>query len=116
MDSQRVRAWWGRWPSANIGAKVPDALIVFDVDPRNGGLESWDRLIADHDVPDTLTVVSGRGDGGSHRYFLRPDGPISGARVPKGIDLKRNGYMIMPPSLHPVTGLPYRVHDVDPHR
>lgn len=112
--SPQVRAWWDRWPSANIGAAVPDALIVFDVDPRNGGLESWAQLTEDHEVPDTSTVTSGRGDGGTHRYFLRPDGPISAAKIPKGIDLKRSGYMVMPPSLHPATLQPYTWHDVDP--
>jgi hypothetical protein len=109
-----VRAFWERWPNANLGAKVPDPLIVFDVDPRNRGLEGWAQLTAGHDVPDTMTVVSGRGDGGTHRYFLRPHGPISAARIPKGIDLKKSGYMVMPPSLHPDTRQPYTLHDVDP--
>ena len=113
-DAAQVRAWWTRWPSANIGARVPDALVVFDVDPRNGGLEGWAQLTAGHDVPDTLTTVSGRGDGGTHRYFLRPAGPITAAKIPKGIDLKRSGYMVMPPSLHPATLRPYTWHDVDP--
>ena len=40
-------------------------------------------------------------------YYLRPAGPLSGARLPKGIDLKANGYCIMPPSIHPASGLPY---------
>lgn len=113
-DPGQVRSWWRRWPSANIGAQVPEALIVFDVDPRNGGLDGWTRLTAGHDSPDTLTVFSGRGDGGTHRYFVRPEGPIISGRVPKGIDLKTNGYMVMPPSLHPDTGQPYTWHYVDP--
>lgn len=114
-DPAQVRAWWSRWPAANIGAKVPDPLLVFDVDPRNGGLEGWRSLTAGRDVPDTLTTVSGRGDGGSHRYFLRPAGPISRAKLPRGIDLKTSGYCVVPPSLHPATGQPYTWQvDVDP--
>ena len=93
---------------------MPAALIVFDVDPRNGGLEGWAKLTAGHDVPETLTAISGRGDSGSHRYFLRPDGPISAARIPKGIDLKLSGYMVVPPSRHPNTGQPYTWYDVEP--
>jgi hypothetical protein len=113
-DPDQVRAWWRRWPSANIGAKVPDALIVFDIDPRHGGLQGWQQLTAGRGIPDTLDVVSGRGDGGTHHYFVRPLGPITSARVPKGIDLKLNGYMVMPPSLHPDTGQPYTWHDISP--
>jgi hypothetical protein len=63
------------------------------------------------DLPDTLTAWSGRNDGGSHLYFLRPPGPLTSTRLPEGIDLKINGYMIMPPSIHPATGLPYRWED-----
>ena len=111
----QVRAWWTRWPTANIGAKVPDPLLVFDVDPRNRGLEGWQQLTEGRDVPETLTAVSGRGDGGTHRYFLRPNGSISAAKIPKGIDVKKSGYMVMPPSLHPDTGQPYTWQvDVDP--
>jgi hypothetical protein len=103
VDPAQVRAWWARWPTANIGAKVPDPLLVFDVDPRNGGLEGWQRLTAGRDVPDTLTTISGRGDGGKHLYFQRPAGPITRAKLPRGIDLKASGYCVMPPSIHPAT-------------
>jgi hypothetical protein len=113
-DADQVRSWWSRWPSANIGARVPDALLVFDVDPRNGGTEGWSSLTAGRAVPDTLTVFSGRGDGGRHHYFLRPAGPITTTRVPAGIDVKKAGYMVMPPSIHPDSGQPYTWHDVDP--
>jgi len=113
-DPEQVRAWWSRWPAANIGAAVPAALIVFDIDPRNGGLEGWSSLTAGRAVPDTLVVVSGRGDGGRHYYFRRPNGPITASRIPKGIDVKKSGYMVMPPSIHPDSGQPYTWHDVDP--
>jgi Bifunctional DNA primase/polymerase, N-terminal len=55
-----------------------------------------------------LTAWSGRNDGGRHLYFLRPPGPLTSTRLPEGIDLKMRGYMIMPPSIHPATGQPYR--------
>jgi hypothetical protein len=113
-DPEQVQAWWERWPSANIGAQVPEPLILFDVDPRNGGLQGWQQLTAGREIPQTLTVVSGRGDGGTHRYFVRPLGPITSVKVPKGIDLKLNGYMVMPPSLHPTTGQPYTWHEIAP--
>jgi hypothetical protein len=90
-----------------IGARVPDSCIVLDIDPRNGGdiaeLESLAGAL-----PSTLIAWSGRNDSGRHLYFLRPAGPLASTRLPKGIDLKVNGYCIVPPSIHPTTGQPYR--------
>src|SRR5690242_11410664 len=31
-DADQIRRWWGMWPVANVGAVVPDGLIVVDVD------------------------------------------------------------------------------------
>jgi Bifunctional DNA primase/polymerase, N-terminal len=61
--------------------------------------------------PDTATCWSGRGDGGRHLYFLRPAGPLTSTRLPRGVDLKVHGYCIVPPSVHPATGMPYRWED-----
>lgn len=103
-DPEVLRTWWTRWPHALIGARVPQQLVVLDVDPRNGG----DLAALDHSLPLTLACWSGRGDGGAHYYFRRPAGRLTSTRLPGGIDLKANGYLIVPPSLHPATGLPYR--------
>lgn len=100
-DLDVIASWWLRWPYANIGARVPEQLVVLDVDPRNGG--DFDALTPEP----TLTAWSGRGDGGCHLYYLRPPFALSSTRLPKGIDLKNNGYMVMPPSIHPATGEPY---------
>jgi hypothetical protein len=113
MDPDQIKLWWTKWPSAMIGARVPDNCIVIDVDPRNGGsLETLTDLVGD--LPDTLTAWSGRNDGGRHLYFLRPPGPLTSTRLPDGIDLKVNGYCIVPPSTHPATGQPYRWESREP--
>jgi hypothetical protein len=107
MDPDVIKAWWQRWPDAMIGARVPDSLLVIDVDPRNGGsLAALEAITGP--LPPTLTAWSGRCDGGRHLYFLRPFGPLSSTLLPEGIDLKANGYCIVPPSIHPATGQPYR--------
>jgi len=110
-DLHQVAAWWsGRYAGANIGARVPEPLIVVDVDPRHDGHESLAALEAEHgSLPETLTVRSGRGDGGSHRYYRRPAGKLTSSRLRgSGIDLKTSaGYVVMPPSLHPDSGEPY---------
>jgi hypothetical protein len=107
MDPDVIKAWWTRWADAMIGARVPDSCIVLDVDPRNGGdLEQLVALVGD--LPQTLTVWSGRNDGGRHLYYQRPAGTLTSTRLPEGIDLKVKGYCIVPPSVHPATNLPYR--------
>jgi Bifunctional DNA primase/polymerase, N-terminal len=104
----QIRRWWRRWPDAMIGARVPDQFIVVDVDPRNGGNLGELAYLAGERLDGTLTVWSGRGDGGHHLYYQRPAGELTRARLPKGIDLKIKGYCIVPPSVHPVSGQPYR--------
>jgi hypothetical protein len=106
-NPDQIKTWWGRWPIAMIGVRVPDSCIVVDVDPRNlGDLAELETLTGP--LPSTLTVWSGRNDGGRHLYFRLPPGPLTSTKLPTGIDLKANGYCIAPPSIHPATGEPYR--------
>lgn len=109
-DLDQVAAWWSRFPTANIGGRVPAGLLVVDVDPRNGGEETRRELWSLHGLvlfPTELVVISGRGDGGGHYYLLHPGGKVR-ASIGRGIDVKTSsGYMVMPPSIHPETGRPY---------
>ena len=113
-DPNLVARWWARWPAANVGTRVPRSLFVLDVDPRAGGLDALARLEADHTVlPATRTSLSGRGDGGEHRWYRHPGGRLSVAALRQrgygGLDLKTHrGYVLLPPSRHPATGKPYR--------
>lgn len=90
-----------------IGAPVPPTLLVIDIDPRNGGdLDDLQDVLGP--LPVTTNVMSGREDGGRHLYYRRPAGQLTSSRLPDGIDLKLSGYCIVPPSIHPATGQPYR--------
>ena len=107
-DTQQIQSWWQQWPNALIGVAIPDHYLVLDIDPRNGGsLEALEAVTGP--LPDTLTSWSGRGDGGRHLWFKKPAREISSRQLPKGVDLKAGGrgYVIVPPSLHPVTSEPY---------
>jgi Bifunctional DNA primase/polymerase, N-terminal len=112
-DPDRIARWWTRWPQANIGARVPRSLFVLDIDPRTGGLDSLARLEADHSLlPATRISLSGRGDGGHHRWFAHPGGVLSVVGLKQrgyvGLDLKtHHGYVLLPPSRHPATSRPY---------
>lgn len=102
-----VARWWTSWPSANIGARVPGGLIMFEVDPRKDGSTAalaayWDRH---GPFPLTLSVLTGRGDGGRHWYFQKPTFGVTQKRLPEGLEIKtHSGYVVLPPSVHPDTG------------
>jgi hypothetical protein len=106
-DPATIRRMWAD-QDYNIGSPVPDNLIVLDIDPRNdGSLEDLEQR-AGESLPPTLEVISGRRDGGRHLYYFRPfEHPFRG-NIPHGIDVKINGYMVMPPSIHPDSGKSYR--------
>ena len=101
-DPDTITRWWDKWPDANIGCRPPDDALILDVDPRNGG-----TLTALGDYPVTRTARTG--SGGWHVWFAargRFRGTLLNA---EGIDIKSaHGLIVMPPSIHPVTGEPYR--------
>jgi hypothetical protein len=101
-DETVIRNWWGKWPNANIGCRPPDDCLILDVDPRNGG-----TLAALGDYPTTRTARTG--SGGWHVWFAAR-GRFRGALLDAdGIDIKTpSSLVVMPPSIHPVTGQCYR--------
>jgi Bifunctional DNA primase/polymerase, N-terminal len=106
----QIAQWWGgRYAGCNIGGRVPESMIVLDIDPRHDG----DRSIASLEdgygpLPETLTTISGRGDGGRHLFFRRPPGKLTSKRLGPGVDLKTStGYVVLAPSIHPDTRKPY---------
>ncbi len=108
-DLLQIAAWWDRYPSANIGARVPAGVIVTDTDPRTNPNVDEDLKDAVGELPDTLTAISGRGDGGRHFYWRHPGGRIYTRDLPAGVDVKSHaGYVVLPPSIHPDSGQPYQ--------
>lgn len=104
-DLAQVDAWWTASPTANIGCR-PSAscggLYVFDVDPRNGGLEGVASL-----PPVETALVTNSPGGGYHKWFKAPKAEgvrYSGAPA-QGVDGKYNGYVALPPSIHPNGGM-----------
>ena len=80
-------------------------LLVVDIDPGNGGNESWKRIRAGRKIPITAQQITG--GGGRHITFQHP-----GGRVPKtlgpGVDSTGDGgYIVVEPSLH-ASGHRYR--------
>jgi hypothetical protein len=92
-----VRAWFSRWPDANVGivtGSVSD-LVVQDIDGEEAA-----AYARQHGLPPTPVVRTGRGE---HRYYRHPGREVRNfaGRVP-GLDLRGDGgYVVAPPSLHP---------------
>jgi putative DNA primase/helicase len=107
-----IKAWWNKWPDANIGIAtgVRSGIFVLDVD-GDVGKESLKALQAKHgQLPKTMTVQTGKG---RHRYF-RCDGAHVGNSVGKlgeGIDVRGDGgYVVGVGSIH-VSGTTYKFVD-----
>ena len=109
-DIATITAWWsGEYRGCNIGVRIPDSMFVIDIDPRSGGDKTLAELERQYGpLPQTLSQLSGRGDGGCHYFFRRPPGKLSAKRLGPGIDIKTStGYVVGAPSIHPDSGKPY---------
>lgn len=97
--------------------------LVIDVDARNGGVESFQKL--NEDLGSTalmsagLVVRTGSGGGSRHLYFKAPEGISLQIKLPQypGIDFKSSGYVVGAGSLHE-SGERYEiligsVHDIE---
>lgn len=129
-DLDQIEAWWERFPDALIGHRPAPGVVLLDIDPRHNGKATWAAIRAELNggVPVTRTHYSGRGDGGGHVWFQRPEGELGIVRLDAwarakglgaliegsqrwtgGIDILRHEhrYTILPPSPHPDTHKPY---------
>lgn len=111
----KVKEWWGEYPQANIGVATGQVsgLLVVDIDPRNGGEQSFKEFQKLYGPMPHMPTVKTGGDG-KHFFLKHPGGNIPGrTNILPGIDIKSDGgYVLAPPSIHP-NGKPY-VWEVDP--
>jgi len=101
-DLDRIRAWWGRWPDANLGVATGAAsgLLVLDVDLPDGPA-TLARLETEHGrVP--ATCEQRTGSGGRQLLFAHPGQAVGNrTRLQPGIDVRGDGgYIVVPPSIH----------------
>ncbi len=100
-DKDVIERWWDRYPDANIGVYLaPSNMVAVDIDPRNGGMDSIEQLEDKHGKIES-DVLQFTGGGGEHRVFYIPEGTQNlPGTLGAGIDLKRNGYIVVEPSGH----------------
>lgn len=117
IDEMQIKAWWGRWPTANVGGAMGGALrrLAVDVDPRNGGNATLYDFCEAHgdDWLDTLNHKTG--SGGDHFFYTIPEGiEFTKGKLAEGIDLKwTGGYVVLPPSVH-LSGDSYSIKAAKP--
>lgn len=107
-----VLRWWGQWPAANIGVACgrQSGIVVLDVDPRNGGLESINALVAEHGTLPWGPIAK-TGGGGQHYYYRYPQQTITNHHPLPGIDIQSDGQqVVVAPSVHS-TGVSYEWYD-----
>ncbi len=116
-DPEQIRAWWTKWPYANIGIATGNAshglvVIDLDVDKEKGvdGRESLRSWEAQHGVlPATLCSITGRG--GNHLLYYSMQRVRNRTGVLPGVDVRGDGgYIVAPPSIH-ANGQQYRWSD-----
>jgi hypothetical protein len=108
-DTDQLDSW---------GALVSSGLLVIDVDARNGGIESWEKLCNAFPMLHDSTryvVTTGSGHGSLHAYFRQERNSVALRQSHDdfpGIDFKSSGYVVGPGSPH-VSGGVYRVQTGD---
>ncbi|MFN7999281.1 MAG: phage/plasmid primase, P4 family [Bryobacteraceae bacterium] len=114
-QESKLREWWAHVPDANIGLATGHQFFVLDVDTKNDGERSFEILIAKHGpLPDTLQQITGTG--GRHFLFRMPTFPVrnSESKLARGIDIRGvGGYIVVPPSIHPVAKVAYAWQSTD---
>lgn len=96
-----VRDWFTRFSDCGIGiAMKQSGLVGIDIDPRNGGYETIERLESIHGqlVSDVTAITGG---GGEHRVFISQLVDGLPGKLGAGIDVKCDGYLCVEPSIHP---------------
>lgn len=100
-----IHGWFDGHPTLNVGlicGPQPSGLNLYaiDIDPKNGGDASWDRLVAGWGgVPETAWHLTP--SGGRHLFFNAPaDLVVVNRRLAKGVDTRGpQGQVVVPPSV-----------------
>ena len=95
-DGEQIDRWWTEQPDANIGIAAGQEVehLGADIDPRNGGTETLQRLEKELG-PLPPTVMSNTGGGGEHRIFKYPNFSVrkdsAGKLLGPGVDVLSDG-------------------------
>lgn len=103
-----IRAWWKRWPQANVGAVTGEVsgIVVLDVD-GDAGIETLKACAFDTGA----TVQARSGGDGYHFFYAHPGAEVRnfaggpGNKKLDKVDFRGDGgFIILDPSVHPCGG------------
>jgi hypothetical protein len=98
-NAEQIARWWAQNPDFNIGIAAGErsGIVVFDVDPRNGGDSSWAKwLDTNGTVPDGPMQMTA---GGGEHHIAMYDPEIRSCKLSEGVDLLADGrYFVAFPS------------------
>lgn len=98
-DAGQIIRWWSQNPDYNIGIAAGErsGIIVFDIDPRNGGADSWAAWMqANGEADDGAMQLTA---GGGEHHIAGYDPEIRSCKLADGIDLLADGrYIVAYPS------------------
>lgn len=118
QDERTIAMWHDKYPSCNWAVNLKQSgLMVFDLDPRNGGDTSWDLFEAwlPKSLGNSWVAVTGaqqvgdRSVRGTHLYYKVPNEVKLRGSLGKdspGVDIKHNGYVLLAGSRH-ISGVCY---------
>lgn len=95
-----ITRWWTTNPEYNvaIAAGEDSGLVVFDIDPRNGGDDSWSQWVTQYGAnSEGITQLTA---GGGEHHIASYDESIRSCKLADGIDLLSDGrYFLVYPSV-----------------
>jgi hypothetical protein len=98
-DAEQITRWWAQNPDFNIGIAAGErsGIVVFDIDPRNGGDNSWALWTENHGrVPDGAMQMTA---GGGFHHIADYNSEIRSCKLTEGVDLLADGrYFVAFPS------------------
>lgn len=105
-DADVIRAWWQRWPDANLAAATGEAtgMFVLDIDGPEGEAALIDLERRHGPLPE-MYPMQWSGGGGWHCFLSWPEGRTirnSASKIGRGLDIRGDGGAVMlAPSVHP---------------
>ena len=107
---------WNKGNNIGLICGALSGIVVLDIDNKDGGMDDWAQHVKKYGEPETLKVITG---GGGLHYYFRYNERVSHLKSSSRVaindegktmawDIKSNGgQVVIPPSIHPVTGKGY---------